>query len=394
MNSARSTHPLFCKTAVLIPALLGILLSFDASGLSLAPPQLGTPCVISNHVIFTSADSKQLICITADSGRELWKRDTTGDRWSVLRSVDGKVWVNCGTDLWQCNPATGDMTPAGRLAVRHLRLEGGESNTVWITAQGTNDQHFLSEVDPQRGRERWRMNDGIQLLATTTEWALVGTEQRQKAEFSYPFGYNVTGVSIEAISRKTGVRVWSYRFDRNQEDSPPFSYHSAIVAGNHVVVLSQTGQIDCLRLTDGKSLVTEETNKAASSGSLEMIDGKVIGCFSTFPNNGARRRFYELSLPDLFRKEFPSPPPEASLHQINDGVGICSDGELWLGYDVRTGKTLWQKRRADIRWEWRGAHANHLFISSREYPSSASAILRINLRTGELKELYRQKMNW
>lgn len=370
-----------------------------AKALSLAPPQFGTPCVVGNYLVFRSSDSKRLICITADTGKELWSRNTQSDFWNDPVLAGGKVWVSEGTQVWECDPTRGKLRPVVKMTVDFLRLEGADTNAVWVAVQGKVSGHFLAEVDALGGRERWRVAEGHHLVAATHELAFVGTQQRRPNQLGYPFEYEVTGATLEAVSRRTGQRVWTYRPEWSDDIRNWWKNFNLVISGDKLVVLANGRSLDCLRLSDGKSLVSIDVNKRADGGDLQMIDGKVIGCFVISPFDGARRKFAELLLPDLFRKEFPSPPIDGTLMGITDGVGICMgrfDGNRssWMGYDVRTGEKLWQKTGGGETWRWEGSHAGFIYISNREYSTSISTILRVNLRTGEWKELRREKASW
>lgn len=275
-------------------------------------------------------------------------------------------------------------------------MEGGDSNAVWVAVQGKVSGHFLAEIDALGGRERWRVAEGHQLVAATHEFAFVGTQRRRAGRSSYPFEYEVAGATLEAISRRTGQRVWTYQPEWSDEHRHGWKNFNVVIAGDKLVVLANGKSLDCLRLSDGKSLVTIDVNKKTDGGDVELIDGKVIGCFTTSPFDGARRKFSELLLPDLFRKEFPSPPIDGTLMGITDGVGICVgrfDGNRssWMGYDVRTGEKLWQKTGGGESWRWEGSHAGFIYVSSRDRVAPVSAILKVNLRTGVWKELVREE---
>lgn len=381
-------------------ALLGSLFGAAAAkALSPAPPQFGTPCVVGNHLIFRSSDSKRLICITADSGKELWSRNNKSEFWSDPMLGGGKVWLSEGTQIWNCEPTRGYLRPVVKMTVDSLLLEGGDSNAVWVAVQSKVNGHFLAEVDALGGRERWRVAEGHHLVAATPELAFVGTQRRRAGRSSYPFEYEVAGATLEAISRRTGQRVWTYQPEWSDEHRHWWKNFNVVIAGDKLVVLANGKFLDCLRLSDGKSLVTIDVNKRTDGGDVELIDGKVIGRFVISPFDGTRRKFYELLLPDLFRKEFPSPPIDGTLMGITDGVGICvgrfdSNRSSWMGYDVRTGEKLWQKTGGGESWRWEGSYAGFIYVSSRDRSAPISMILRVNLRTGEWKELRREKASW
>lgn len=381
-------------------ALLGGMFAATvAKALSLAPPQFGTPCVVEGNIVFKSPNNRRLICINGDSGKEIWNQETKSSYWGETIAAGQKVWVSEGTIIWQCEPSNGEFRPVGRVQAQSFRLLGAESNAVWVAAETGTNGHFLAEVNPRSGFERWRMTDGHDLVGVSPEWAFVGTQQRRAIRFGYPFNYEVTSVTLEAISRRTGQRVWTYRPEWSDEHRHWWKNFKLVVSGDKAVVLANGKSLDCLRLSDGKSLVTIDVNKQTDGGELQLIDGKVIGCFVIPPFSGTPRKFYELQLPDIFRKEFPSPPTDGTLMGITDGVGICMgrfDGNRssWMGYDVRIGEKLWQKTGGGESWRWEGSHAGFIYVSNREHSTATSAILRVNLRTGEWKELRREKASW
>lgn len=268
---------------------------------------LASPAVDSDTLVVGDVEGN-VYALHVQDGQEVWKANTDGEiagavnfyRDTVLAtSQDGKLycyetksgkvkWTYQTDDQIRCSPAiAGDRTflggcdgqlhvvdlKTGKAAGDPLPLGGPTGSTPAISG----DNAFLPIMDGAVMRFDWKQHK--------EEWSHEDPDRAQEYRCSAAVKGDLVVVSsqykqVDAISIKTGERVWRHTLRRRADASP-------VIAGDEVWIAATDGRLIRMNLSDGKDTWQYEikgsfvAGPAIAGDQLFIADDEgIVRCFA------------------------------------------------------------------------------------------------------------------
>lgn len=299
--------------------------------------------IVAAGRVYYGTDTGYAECLSARTGRLIWK--TKLDNWvfGPPTLVDGRVFVGTGTDVFAAPdvkgtpPSTIYALSAATGAILWRVDTGGEDKPSITYADGyvyAADGHgSLRKIDPATGNVVWKVADGG-IAAVSPPTPYQGRIYLETGTPGHP--------GLRAFSARTGERLWTY---------PEGNSDNMVTVGDGLLFAVNT-----LPIRSGGKSYLEDQYEAVS------FNGHLVWRYTTRPG----------------------PMPVFEAPGGTEFGGVFYDGSMARPYlyafDARTGRLRWKTRMP-------GGLVNHTPLVTRHYVlavTNTAWLVAMNRSTGKI----------
>ena len=208
------------------------------------------PVVLGNRLVFNTLDG-MLVALDTKSGDMRWHKENAAASFGAPGAGAGLVFVgNAGGSVFCLDPENGTKRWQQQLlgAVQHAPIRNN-SQLIVTTAQG-----YVHVLHTGSGEIMWgrRLADNLYVAAIGAGSVFVSA-----------------GSELFALDRNSGITVWHYQANANITTPP-------VVAGDLVLVGTETGVLHVLRASDGQPQWQYQARSAISAAPVVRDDTIII----------------------------------------------------------------------------------------------------------------------
>jgi outer membrane protein assembly factor BamB len=350
---------------------------------SIIYPKFGTPLVTPDKIIFSEADGHRILCISRNTGEDLWDIKDTDAALNPCFILENKLIFTKNADIYACELVSGQSDALYQTGYDSCGLGQNSNHTVFIRGE-KDDVDYFSLVDLEQKNELWKSPNITSVLTKDNGIALCKYAEREYKDD----GYTYINSKLVAISVSTGQVLWTYPL-------PNGGWLVDAVSVNDTFIVGESGMIHCVNQQSG-SIINSYKMSDESSHPTSLVGNKNRVIVWTREGNDvfSGHVIYSLSVPSLDEIDFFEPDWYSSTTFVYDDIIIGGTLYRTEAYNLNSGEKVW----SGGQWRWNGEFDGFLFFSRSDHDGKHTCIEKINIKTGERTEIYRallpNKLQW